>query len=149
MASGDKVYIADKPTLDAVKENTDNIKILASKIPVTKRTSIVLPASTTVTLLNLIGTGAFLGGYTDNLTINNMSSLQATIDGTSYEISLGNNGAPLILGGSITGERFPLMITSYPEYVVPVRFKSNFKLTAVTKSSVTSSPFTAIYELYE
>lgn len=149
MASGDKVYIADKPTLDAVKENTDSIKTTTAKTLVTKRTSIVLPASTTVTLLNLTGTGTFLGGYTDNLTVNNMSSLQAIIDGISYDISLGSNGSPLILGGSITGERFPLAITSNPEYVIPVRFKSSFRLTAVTKSSVTSNPFTAVYELYE
>lgn len=126
-------------------EMKDSQKRLASKWARVDLTSYV---NKTVTVLNVSGAGVFRGAYTNNFSDNNCSNIRVTLDGTVYNLSP-SSGSSYILGRSVTAENFPLMTAGTPSYIIPLPFKSGLKIELTLKSSVTSSPFTANYDVYE
>lgn len=102
----------------------------------------------TVAVLNVSGAGVFRGAYTNNFSNNNCSNIRVTLDGAAYNIAT-SSGSAYILGRSVTAERFPLMLTSNPAYIIPLPFKTGLKIEMTLTSSVSSSMFTANYDIYE
>ena len=135
--------IADIASLSSGSKESQ--KRLASKWT---RVDLTSYANQTVTVLNVSGAGVFRGGYTNNFSNNNCSNIRVTLDGTVYDLPP-SSGSSYILGRSVTAEGYPMMLSGTPSYIIPLPFKSGLKIDMVLKSGLTSSPFTANYDMYE
>lgn len=107
-----------------------------------KKVVTTIPASSTVTVINVNGSGVFYGGYVGTNQAN--AHITITIDGTSHVVN--NNNSGTFGRGAIHAQMFG--ITSGSTGVIPAEFKNSLVVTVVT-SSVAAIPFYCDYSLYE
>lgn len=107
-----------------------------------KKVVTTIPAGTTVTVLNINGSGVFYGGYVSTNQANERVTI--TIDGTPHLVS--NNNSGTFGRGTIHSQMFG--ITSSNAGVIPAEFKNSLVVT-VEASSVAAAYFYCDYSLYE